>query len=268
MNETQIIIDILRNPVANKRKKRVVKEIEPRIITSTDPVINKLAKKLDTKISRPVANWTNTDFLKHLKVLASSFGLDFTHAMNEKNTIGRLYDKFVHIYDEMSNKVLKDYLEWWMSSYGRHTSGREIYINNLLSDQHMEKFIRWYNPDANRPVVVGHSNETASVRPKANDEGISDQVVYDLGGLPMLLRSRGLVVAHFLLKKNGRSQEEISNVLSGFSKSAIEKVMAVTIDRAPYPLGQYFDFMHIVEPHLQKHALQSFTGLIVGDYFK
>jgi len=126
MNETQLIINALQMPSPKKRPKLVMKEIHPYddIIDPENKVIEELAKKQARRRKqeekgrkKSISDWTSTDFIRHVEKMLTSYGLTLQISLvRDRNTIAQINDLLVRkLGDVMSNHILKDYLEWWVS---------------------------------------------------------------------------------------------------------------------------------------------------------
>ena len=151
MNERDLILQALERPIPNEEPKKVksMQEIEPSPFCEHEDAIWKMAKKTSQKHkTKPVTQWTNTDFIRYLNQLLSVYDLQLeNYSISDANLISRLYDSLACKLDDMGNKILRDYIEWWVNLYGCSMHGKEIYVHSLVSDYYINIFLKKFDRD-------------------------------------------------------------------------------------------------------------------------
>lgn len=274
LTDTELILSAVTDkPTRRQTKKKILQEFgdyEVCEFSDIDPkldALTKLSKKIkrrenkEKRKSRAVAEWTNTDFLvfaqDQLKVYNiylennGSFGADL---------IGRLYDRLAAVLqDDMNNKVLKEYIEWWITSFGPGIKTHSLFIQTIYDEKYVVRFLNRYNDHtAKMPQEVAASSESEQ----------SDETIYKTGGLSMLLMSRGIVTTHTFLRGETGVFTMITKALRSFSAVLLKKTMETTIKKAPYPSSEKVDFISIARPALDLHGLKQYLNLDYTKYFK
>lgn len=235
-----------------------------------DVVIDKLAKKnsrqkLDK--NKRVKDWESTDFLKYIGGIAYSYGITFDVSLaRDSGTVNQIYDKMaLHIKQDMSNAVLKDYIDWWLSSYGKYTQEGRFTIMQMTYDKYTNKFIKWYSASLEKTKnnIIQSDKTNQTDKPK-----MSPATIYEFGGLQMLLLTCGVVTSYWMVKgKKPKPEMEILNVLKEFSPKAVNKVLKITLTQGPYKNAEKIDFVSILSPLRESHSLRDFDTLDYKKYF-
>ena len=229
----------------------------------------KAKKRKESFMHKSCLEWTNLEFLNYIDFMLRGVGIyrSFGSIQRESDYINRIYDRLTKtLKDKMDNKVLRDYLEWWASIFASRMSGREFHLNNLMNELHISKFLVRYQAGINAEVVTPQDGPPVSSAPVKE---YTNKEVYDMGGLPMLLIKCGIVNACKLSKQQkGISLENIRTVLLSLTKPLLEKVLSLTVQRAPYSQSDEIDFISLALPATSQHNLVSFSTLKYKDYFK
>lgn len=195
----------------------------------------------------PSSEWVNADFLNYLHFLLKGFGVTWirTNRRKESNDIDKLYDALVGVFKKnMSNEVLKTYLDWWCHQWASRCPDNTFYVNFLLRNDRILKFVHDW------PNLVERNNTKISISPI---EEVTDSVeytsetIFEMGGLPLLMIKRGIVDAyHFLMNKNClNAAQQIMSASLQMSDSVLRTVLTITAERAPYK-GEPIDFKSMV----------------------
>lgn len=271
MTETELILSAMKMGMPKKQKKRVMKEIEP------DPVIDALDDPIWKKASRKprapktVNQWNYRDFVRHVQKTLGLMGLRLESGVGygrDENLIVKLHDMFVpHFGDSMSNQILRDYLEWWIASYAR-LQDRPISLRTMMRDYHIARFIKSYGNNQRSLTMPVAASPPVADRSAAPE--VSDDELYALGGISMLLMSRGIVVANRVLTAKGEPKPllQISRSLRSLSKGVLDQVMRTTLEASPYPKQDAVDFISLARPALRYHRINSFDHVQYMDSFK
>lgn len=260
MEINELILEAIKKGSPMKQKKLKSQEVEPDLFPVESDAIWNMGQKLKkVKEFKKVEQWSNTDFLKHFKKLLSPHGLKLEPVSpKEINSIKTLYDKLVsRIKDNMNSGILKEYLDWWVACYAS-SSGREIInINYISQDFLVDRFVNRFDLLEN----------VSSSKVKDEKPVVSDEQIYQLGGLPMLLISRGIVISYNLLQKENGIILRISNTMRELTKESVAEVIESTLRLAPYPQSHKIDFVSVAKQSIDYHGLKGFNSLQYDKYF-
>lgn len=270
MNETELILGAIQKSAPPKRRRKVMREFEPSPVEENDTVLRDLANKqvkrrktTSQRKRKSIIQWSNTDFIKYLSEMLSVHGLRLSSTgVRDRDNISRVYDAMAErLQEEMSNAILKTYFEWWVSSYGPFLTNEPIYTGTFAADHLIEKFLSRYDYT---------KQEAPKVTVKEEAMEIDEYTLYDLGGLPMVLTSKGLVVTYKVLreKKIDDIFSKISSALRDLSKDAVCTTMENTFKGAPYKEGDKVDFISVSRRALEFHGLKKYKKISYQDYFK
>ncbi len=264
VDETQMILNAMSQSSPRKRSKKM-DEVEPDLFCARkDDPIWKLSESMARKkkhARKPLREWTSADLLKHLNEILSIHDLRLERAAaRDREVMSSLYDQFVDCLPEMSNKVMKDYLEWWVSCYAPTMHDREIYVNLLTQENYLKKFLQRYNVT---PTTTAPTQE----RPAP---GVDDATLYKMGGLPMLLVSKGIVVSCRLLERLDEKDIfiRISKALRELPKNVLMDVMETTASGSPYDPSDEVDFVSLARPALSFYGLNNYLKLQYKQHFR
>jgi len=268
MNERDLILRALRKSPPPVCHKMVMQEIEPSIDEGPD-AITALAKKQSRKHKteskskrKKLSQWTSSDFLRYINKMLSVHDLRLESTnIRDRDNINRLYDVFAkQLQDKMSNVVLKEYLDWWISSYSPFMHDYHIYATTFLRDDLIGKFLSRYK-------VSNKEVQESELKP---DTSVSEDVLYEMGGLQMLLMSRGIVSSYRVLKSRNTLNPflKISSTLRDFSKDIVRKTMEITLGLSPYNNDDIIDFISVAQPALDFYGLREFSNISYQGYFK
>ena len=263
MNETDVILKALRQTTPLKKRKRMyTPEIEPSPICSYDEVIARIGKKTRKPLKRNLSEWTNADFMRYLQELFSVRGMELSSVgIRDREIIGKTYDSLAHrLKEEMSNEVLRDYFDWWITSYGSLDHRRQFSVYIFLSDRYIDKFVRRFG-------VSLKPQERLQERPQ---EVVDNFTLYKMGGLPLLLMSKGIVQTCSLLKERNEKNifTEVVKTMQKFSKDTLLEIMEITLKGAPYPRKDEIDFISLARPVLEFYGLKKFINIKYQEYFE
>lgn len=272
MTETQMILDALRQAPAKRAKHRVTKEIEPDpMVSEGSDAILKLAKKRSSRPRREkhLSEWTSQDFIKYFAKSLDQMGLSLDQGMSMRDGdwLLRVHDRIVdHFPQVQSNKLLRDYIDWWLGTSAR-LQRSSIYVGLLAQDRYVEQFVKKYgNPGAllmpqQVPQVKAVDDQPAAV---------DDETLYEMGGLSMLVMSRGIVHGYRMLisRKESNVLTRISTVLRGFSKDVLISTIKTTIQNGPYAKSDAVDFISVARAALKYHGIKEFDNTDYRNHFK
>jgi len=285
MDETRVIKDALLSSGGKIKKKvrKLMHEIEPIPFEEHDEVTAQIIKRNKQKIkiqgspqSKNINKWSNTDFLRYIKYLSGLSGFSFSasfSSVKDREVISKIYDKIAfHIQQDMNNKILREYIEWWINSYSYLMSGREIYPSIFIFDSYINKFvsrIRLQNIPGNG-LSTYKDKEQEFIDNTNKKEPIDDITLYNHGGLPMLIMSKGIVISYTVLRQKGINSifTKISAALQKLSNKALQKTMEITLQNAPYPREDIVDFIALSRAALVYHNMKQYLSLQYKDYFK
>lgn len=271
MNETQLILNALQMPSPKKRTKLVMKELHPcdEVADPENKVIEELVRKQVRRrksekrnLKKSILDWTSTDFIRHVEKMLSSYGLTLQISLvRDRNTIARINDLLVKkLGDSMSNLILKDYLEWWVSVNAPFLHDT-VYLGALASETTVGKFtLRIPSSQQIEPEDQKIVKETK----------VDPEMLLKMGGLSMVLCSSGIVLTCSLLSKKGEKNvfSKVSSELRGLSEGAVRQSIESTLKNAPYSLDQSIDFISIARSAIEFHGLKDYKNISYRDYFK
>jgi len=193
----------------------------------------KRKKRLESFKGKQTEEWTNVDFLRYLDYMLKDFGVirSKENTRRDSDKINLLHDKLVkHLKVDMNNSILREFLEWWCSIWAPRLSGSEFNLNLLIQDYQIDRFSSRYKKQVEMaPVIVESKQSTFSS---------DDDSIYSLGGLPLLLMKRGLVVGYRMLKKHNISDDAsfsmMQKTIKQFSKKVCDHVIKITLQGSPY----------------------------------
>ncbi len=268
VDERKLILDALKQSSPRKTKRRIMREIEPSLIDGNDPIL-KAARREAKKAKRArklVEEWTNSDFVHYLSQTMPTFGVELEkRGMPDVERMGKIYDKMVRrLGNRMDNHILKEYLDWWMSTCTDGLSSRNVYVKSLMNDWFLTKFYNRFDDLPASPIAISLEKS------QKHDSDLDENALYQLGGLPMVVMSKGIVVGHRVSKARGSSDSEkvLTSIINSFSKNVIRQVMLVTLVNAPYERSDSIDFVTMMKPILSSHGIEEFFNMNYLDYFK
>lgn len=250
-DEKDFIFDVLAKQKAKQKSKSKTKPAMDKC--AIDELVHKMALRDQHKI-KPVSQWNNNDFINFIDVSLKVFGAKRcqTNIRRDSVMVSAIYDALATILgSKMSNQILREYLEWWTSIYADRHVNSGVYLNRLADVKYVGKFCKRYADEAD--VVVDKP------KPKLD---LDHAQIYELGGLPMLLIKRGIVIAcNVLQQKNSMDWRfQIEKSLDSMNKKVLEMVEKATLDLAPYDCSA-FDFINMTKAIFAKNSIQAFDGL-------
>ncbi len=203
--------------------------------------------------------WNNADFLRYIDFTMKEFGVSriMGNIRRDGDYINQLYDRMVKkIGDQMSNEILRSYIDWWISIWAPRLTGSGFHLKNLLDDKHINRFFQRYR----EMEIESPSNDQISE---------DDLMIFELGGLPLLAIKRGLVIGyHVATGKLPEPQRALQAVLGDLSREMLIAVVKATIQNAPYPKSCEIDFLGITAPFLKQENIVEFDNVSSESYFK
>lgn len=201
---------------------------------------------------KPIAEWSSKDFyilaLDILKTQKMYFHSSGIIALNE---FAGLYDKFVErLGPKMECRILKEYIEWWCSVYLPQKTSQKVYVQDFGRDNCIDRYLKYVNLTAE----VTESPEPV----KSDPSNVPEDEVYKTGGLPMLLMSRGIVVAYRVLLKNKVSSPmiKITSELRKMSRDMFIRSLETTLASGPYPDRDRVDFISLSRSVIEMYKLE------------
>lgn len=271
MDETRLILEALNSTVMSApkklRKKKQMFEPPAPLFDMKDDAIVKMAKdrkKREERKKRPINKWNNSDFCYYLKTLLKLHSMEYeqTNHMKDSNDMGRAYDKLVsHFLAKMDNYKLKEYIEWWVATHAENfrRNERAIRIITLSDAVFIDKFVSRFDSAAptSKPIAVVENN-------------LSEQELFEIGGVPMVLMHKGIVVTHRLLcQQEGKNAiSQIQKALRSFSRDVLLVTMHKTLESSPYNRNDTVDFLTLARMALQYHDIKEFNHLSYRAYFE
>ncbi len=132
-------------------------------------------------------------------------------------------------------------------------------------ERYIEKFIAAYDVESTSACVLDteKDDEGASV-------DLSDHALFELGGLPMLLMTEGIVIAYKVLQERNESgvYQKLSVALRGLTRDAIEKVLDITLSKKPYNSKYAIDFISIAKPALEYYGIKGYADAKYEECFE
>jgi hypothetical protein len=266
VDESQLIVQAMRMSIPPKRKRKVMREIEPSLIDVSNDAISRMASKITRKPrKKPFRQWEPSDFVKYLVEALSNQSMSLERVgARDREDMAFLYDELVRRVDEqMNNTIMRDYLDWWTETHARKLFGQPVYVKSLSNERFLDQFIK---------LKFGTATEKSSVSapPATTHKEVDAQTLYRMGGLSMLLRSKGIVMTASILREKNDSNwlMRISQALQNFPKNAVQETMERTIAGATYPSEDMVDFISIARPALEFHRIRDYSGINYRGYFK
>ncbi len=255
-----MILQALKSVPPTPKNRKSIKDIEPDIFDSSNDVIWRAGQKQarrDRASRKPIDQWNSMDYMRFVDKLLRVYDLTLERfGFNDKNMMTKLYDLFVDRLDyKMNNMVLKDYLEWWVNCHATGMYGRNISVYTFMKPFYFEKFLTRFKTDNPKKDI--------------SDEIISDDSLYNLGGLSILIVTKGIVLAHdFLRKKSVEDREEqIKSALQSFSKGVLCETLRITTENAPYYKEQSINFLRLASEALKSHSIKQFDSIQYAECF-
>lgn len=254
------------SPVRTSLKKKRL--IEPGLCDPDKPdAILEYGKKM-RKPPKPkmyLSQWTSTDFLRHLNDNLKSYGLELeTRSVRDQDWMNKLYDLLVeHLEADMSNRVLREYLDWWIGTYTRLYLHKTIYVRTLMNEDHIKRFVDQWKIQYNLGVPIVEREE----------EEVDDVELFKLSGLGVLLMTRGIVVAYYIWRSNPLGipahvpRHSVDGVLKELSRDKLIEVMDRTMART-YNQKDYINFVDIAKEALKLHGIIDYDNVDSRAYFK
>ena len=272
MDETQLILEALSctamsAPKKPHKRKQLFEPPAPLFDTKDDAIV-KMGKdraKREARKKRPINKWNNSDFCYYLNTLLKLHDMRYeeTNYMKDRNDMGRVYDKLAaHFLAKMDSYKLKEYIEWWVSTNADtfRRNERAIRIITLSDAIYVDKFVSRYQTGVPVPK--------AAVAPA--ESKLTEQQLFEMGGVPMLLMHKGVVIAHRLLCQQGAKNaiSQLQKALRSFSRDVLLATMHRTLEFAPYNRNDIVDFLTLARPALQYHDIKEFNNLSYRAYFE
>lgn len=257
-DDNNSILDLLSEHYSKKAKSSSAKEKKIEKCEIDEFVKRKQREEKYKKT--PISKWANIDFLRFLDNALKVYGTKrvFQNARTDSQHMAKLYDSLAQfLQKKMSNQILKEYLEWWTNLYADRLGEKELYLANLYDPKYVGKYLLRFADEQIHTVI-----------PKTNQDKISDVQMYDLGGLPILLVKRGIVVASQFIQSTGDRNWRIAveNALSGMGKGILETVGQATLSNGPYR-GEPIDFVSIAKISFEKNGVETFKNVMFRQSF-
>src|SRR5690606_25113646 len=128
MDDKNLILSALSLAPPKTSRKKVLKSFD------TDPLVREsifiprsTKKKRRDGRSRPVSEWSNTDFLNHYRDALSVRGLFMERrGLRNAEVMSKIYDVFVTLNPDTNNALLKEYIDWWSAIHSMRYVGQEM----------------------------------------------------------------------------------------------------------------------------------------------
>lgn len=258
MNEKKELSKILRKNAINDDK----------LFNPKDKVIQRLASKVTRKIrfqTIPVSEWNNTDFLRYLCFVLKNFGVGYgvTNLARDCHQLNSVFDMLLTVTGKStSNEMMKNYIDWWCSKWAGSFSSRDFGIWYLRDLDKMKMFIEQFTSVENN-VSLSKSEITSQ------EQIYSDDSIYELGGLSMLLLKRGFVKTCKFLETKGEKNiyASIRNAIKNFGVPSLMTVWDNTLQNGPYKFKCAYDFVTLVREYLPNDKQNDIDILVYNKLF-
>ncbi len=193
MNERALILEAIQKKDAFADKH--LPQMDQDVIEKTV----KRMKKRERFRSKPVLGWNNVDFLNYIQTTLKEFGVVFLGGNHRRDSdiLNRVHDSLAHrLKSEMSNDILKEYVDWWMSHYAPRLTTEGFQIYGMLSEDKISRFAKRYTRNTSSPSFIVH---------KEMDQPCDEYTLYDSSGLAMslsLVMFRGVCLTLVRLKSS------------------------------------------------------------------
>lgn len=252
MDERALIIKAIKN-----KQEGVPEDIS---FPGPDAILDLVKKKTQRESFRrkSCVQWSNTDFLRYIDSTMKEFGVSriLGNVRRDGDYINHLYDRMAKkLGDRMSNIILRNYIDWWISIWAPRMTGSGFHLKNLLDDKYINRFLQ--------------RDCEAEATDTPDPESSEDDSIFELGGLPLLIIKRGLVIGHQVAKERfSEPQKELQAILDDLSREMLVAVLKTTTQNAPYPKNHEIDFFGLVSPLLQQKGITDFDHMSSKSYFK
>jgi len=220
--------------------------------------------------SKSCVQWNNADFLQYIDFTMREFGVSRLsgNTRRDGDCINQLYDCLVRkLGSKMNNNVLRSYIDWWSSIQAPKLTGSGFHLRNLMDDKYVSRFAQRYK------VILDESEDevvcaTGSIVEDQEDPS-DDLGIYSIGGLPLVVVKRGMVIGHEIAKEKVlEPQKALQAVLRDLSREVLVDVLRITLKNAPYPSSYEFDFIEVANPFLKQKEITEFSDMWSKSYFK
>ena len=276
MNENEIILKAMNKDTPKRTPRKFqVKLFDGTFAESKEDPLYKIVEKTKEKKKRKkyISEWSATDFIRHLAQNLSLYAIELEtsskdevrSSLRDGTWMNQLYDKLVNkIGYEMSNYVLKEYIEWWCDTFAKTKTGQHILVSTISKDDDLNRFVAFKRHEPVKPI-----EESVTVPVIVETEALPMDI-YKNFGLNRLLIEKGIVISYTILTELGQNAifSQISAALSTFSKDMFDKVMQRTINKV-YNTKDLVDFISVSQRAIKFHGLVKKYGKInYKDYFK
>lgn len=216
-----------------------------------DPIMDlaKYKKRESSFKRKAISSWVYVDFLRYFSSLLTMYGMTYerTSSQSDGASMGRLHDVLAtHLKENMSNKVLKEYLEWWVHHHGEKYHDSELFIWSLYNGTTVDVFLKRFDcMQAEKDLLITSDLDHIE---------ISDHDLYQLGGISLLLMKRGIVRAYRMAK----DKKCIKAALGSFSKEVLKETMELTLDNSPYDEKDKVDFIELAQKSMVEHNMKEY----------
>jgi len=269
-DDKDLILDAFHNTASqvSKLTRQVIKAVPPSFGVPGGPLTKQMQsmQRWANKVKKGPSSWSNRDFLRYVKqqLHLHQVGLADVNNFYAENIIGEIHDKMAEaIPEKMSSGILRDYLEWWISLRGGRYAGSSIYMNKLLDENMIRKFVNRFQ-DNDFYEQISRDASPVLVQPRLNYE-----MLYNRAGAKLLLLNVGIVKTYAWLETRQVSSilKEIQDSMALLSAEMLCNVMRITIS-SKYKREEEIDFLFIAKPYLEKHGIEEFNSIDIEDYFK
>lgn len=273
MDDRIIILNAYKASVKTKRRRKTCQDIfsdgldafsESEGLPDAISVALKRKAKRSAHQRKKVSSWSQTDFLRYIHTLLSSYGMSYEPQgpQGDRLSVGRTYDMLADCYqNDMNNYVLKNFYEWWVSMYAQRMYDNLIYIRTIGSENNVSQFLS---------NVGGLKIDQAEIpAPEDAEEPVDAAASFEIGGLSMVVMEYGIVAGYRVLKDQRADKvlNQITKILESFDKKVLDQVMRKTIRRSPYPEADKIDFISLARPRLEFYDLKEYIQFQYEKYF-
>ena len=225
--------------------------------------------------NKPYKEWNLKNYLSYIQECLQVYDITLeTRSVKDLSIISSLHDKLINnitIVEKTSKDIpsgiLKDYIDWYTGLNGPILRGQEIWLSSLDNNKNISMFFRHYK--LSKYDITKIVKDTDKIIETGVDKTVDENTLYELGGLPMLLMSKGIVISYNVLKETKESNilNKLINALRQFSKTVLEQVVDKTILNAPYSKKQTVDFLSLARQALDFHKIKKYNQLTYKSFF-
>ncbi len=161
----------------------------------------------------------------------------------------------------MSNRVLREYMDWWTGTYIHVYMHKSIYVQTLMNSDHIDRFVSQWKERYNlgKPIT------------EREDEEVDDIDLFNLSGLSVLIMTKGIVAAWRVLKTLDGLEEDYKESISDTLKKLSRDKLIQTLDKTTsqtYNKVDMIDFVSVAKEALHSQGIVSYDEIDYRVYFE